>query len=203
MRAGVVFPDILAFHASASRALALVLVVFANDGIQVPFQRDRILVKEEVGRMPAVHDFRTQKIHQLLGFIPQANHETVVHATVVLDAVQVGRFPASGKDVVPSLGIVHGNKLLREVCHLFLCPIPVTDMAALKLCLDFTIGQDIRETENQFFRVASKLVTDVSDFFQKLVRTYLVGQDQRVEPPNHRPFAKHVDQHLEGLYALF
>ena len=75
MRAGVVLTDVLAHYAAAELPLAFVAVVAVLD--------DGRFGIEEV----AFGNLHAEKVHQSLVMVGETNHQVVVHAFVVLDAI--------------------------------------------------------------------------------------------------------------------
>ena len=121
MRTGVVFTNVLAHHAAAELPLAFVAVVTVLD--------DGRFGIEEV----AFGNLHAEEVHQGLVVMGEANHQVIIHAAVVLDAVwrKVNLLATGGQLVVPFL--VEVRKPLGKFFHLGSCPFRIVHMAFFKI----------------------------------------------------------------------
>ena len=103
VRAGVVFADVLAYHAAAKLPLAFVAVVFRLDGVLAGVQRNGVGGYGICAEQRAFHGLylHAEEVHQGLVVVGKAYHQVVVNAAVVTDAVlaDVDFLAASGKVV--------------------------------------------------------------------------------------------------------
>ncbi len=106
MRAGVVLADVLAHYAGAELPLAFVAVVAVLD--------DSRFGVEEV----AFGNLYAEEVHQGLVVVGEANHQVIINAAVVLDAVwpEVNLLASGGQLIMPFL--VEFGKPLDKFHHL-------------------------------------------------------------------------------------
>ena len=107
MWAGVVLADVFAPHAAAELPLAFVAVVLFLQGV-LRFAEHDSIGRNRLGAKQRVFyglNLHTEEVHQNLVVMRKANHQVIIHATVVLDAVwrKVYLLATGGQLVVPLL----------------------------------------------------------------------------------------------------
>lgn len=201
VRAGVVFPDVFAQDAAAELSLAFVAVVPLLEGVLRFAQPDGAGGNQLRAKQGAFHRLylHAEKVHQNFVVVCETNHQLVIHAAVVLYAVSpdVNLLAAGGQLVMPFP--VEFRKTSGELFHLRLRPFPIVYATLFQIGLHLLVCGDVGVAENEFLRVALKLVADIFHFPEQVVQTDLVGQNHRIETPDYPAFAQLVNQPLESV----
>ena len=174
VRAGVVLADVFGHDATAGETLTRVFLV----GARLPLVGN---AKERIAR----NELRTDEFHKFGIMRKTLDHQTVVDAAVVLDAItiKVGNFAACSRRNAPALHKLADS--LRYFAHLVGREFARIDSAALQVLADLRIRLDVDEAEHEPRRICRDLVAQTLDLFEYVPDRELVRENKRIKPPDY------------------